>query len=93
MTALRIASIIAWGALAFYMVPGAWSALFGRVQRRGDAMRLGVLATCVLNVSFSMRWLLAPTSVALWQSLYVLSIGTALGIFWLAYSYGRGPRV
>lgn len=93
MTILRVLNLVAWAALAAYMIPGAWSALFGRAQRRGDAMRLGVLATSMLIFGFNTRSLMAPDNDGLLQVLLVMSLGTAGGIFWLAWSYGRGPRV
>jgi hypothetical protein len=92
MTALRILNVLAWGALALYMLPGAWSAAKGTMTRHGDPMRLSVLATALIMVGFTLRWLLAPGSDALWRMLYLLSIADAAYIAYLARAYGRGER-
>ena len=93
MTALRILNIVVWGALFAYMLPGAWSAAYGGNVRRGDPMRLAVAATCLVMIGFSLRWLLAPESLLIWRTLYVLSAAVAAYIAVLARAYGRGPRV
>lgn len=93
MIALRILNLIVWGVMAAYMLPGAWSALFGRDQRRGDAMRLACLATALLIIGFNGRALFFPDNIILWQILLVGSIGDGCYIIWLAWAYGRGPRV
>lgn len=93
MTALRILNLVVWGALALYMLPGAWTAARGSLTRHGDPMRLAVFATSLVMMGFTLRWLLAPDSEALWRLLYVLAIADAGYIGFLARAYGRGPRV
>lgn len=93
MTELRILNLIVWGALLIFMAHGSWSALFGKNQRRGDAMRLACFAMAAVQIGFNLRWLFWPEDVVLWQALYVLSAGAAVYIAWLAHTYGRGPRV
>lgn len=93
MTLLRILNVIVWGALALYMIPGAWAAAKGTATRYGDPMRLSVLATALVMIGFFLRWLLAPDSVLLWQFLHVLSIADAIYIAMLARAYGRGKHV
>lgn len=93
MTELRILATVAWGLLALYMLPGAWSAARGRDTRRGDPMRLGVFATALVMIGFNLRWLFAPDSMLIWQMLYLLSAGDAVFIALLARAYGRGGRV
>ena len=93
MTALRILNIVIWGAMAAYMMTGAWSAIRRTHVRRGDPMRLACLATALVMIGFNVRWLLIPENVLVWQGLYVLSAGVGCYIIALARAYGRGPRV
>lgn len=93
MTPLRIINLAIWGALLLYSLPGAWGAVSGRGVRRGDPMRLACVATSFVEIGFTLRWLLAPTNVTLWQALYVLSAMTGLYVIRVAWAYGRGPRV
>jgi hypothetical protein len=92
-TALRILNVIVWGGLIAFMLPGAWSAAFGKAVRRGDPMRLACLATGAVMVGFNLRWLLAPDSIILWQALYGLAAAVGVYIIMLARAYGRGPHV
>lgn len=93
MTALRILNLIVWLGLLIYMLPGAYNAVFGKQLRRGDPMRLAVLATAFVIIGFNLRWLLAPDNFDLWRALYVLSAVLGVYIARLAYAYGRGPNV
>ncbi len=93
MTELRILNLIVWSVLALYSMPGAWGAVSGKETRRGDPMRLACVATAFVMIGFTLRWLLAPDSIVLWQALYVLSAATGLYIIRVAWAYGRGPRV
>ena len=93
MTALRVVNVLIWGALLIYMLPGAYSAAFGKAVRRGDPMRMGVAATCLVMIAANLRWLLAPDNVSLWAAVYVLSAAVAIYIAFLAKAYGRGGRL
>jgi hypothetical protein len=93
MVELRILNVVVWGIMLVYMIPGAWSAAFGKDLRRGDPMRLACLSTAFVMVGFNLRWLLAPDSIVLWQALYGLSAASGVYIILLARAYGRGPRV
>ena len=92
-TFLRIVTIIAWGIVFFFMIPGAWSAFRGRAVRRGDPMRLGVLAVAFLFVSYGIRSLVAPDFEAGRVILNALSLATAVYVWRSAHAYGRGPRL
>jgi hypothetical protein len=93
MTALRLLNLIIWGGLWVYMVPGAWSAVRGKEIRRGDPMRLGVAAVCVVMILGNLRWLFAPDSDSLFASIYALSAMVGIYIIRLAKAYGRGPKL
>jgi hypothetical protein len=93
MTFLWLLTLVSWTAVIVYMAPAAWAASFGRNPRRGDPMRLACFSTAVMMAGFSLRWLLAPTNVLLWQILYVLSSVDAVYILMLARAYGRGGRI
>lgn len=93
MTLLRILNVVVWGVMAAYMLPGAWSTVAGYAVRRGDPMRLACFATAIVMVGFSLRWLLAPDNILVWQALYGLSAAVGVYIMFLARAYGRGPRV
>jgi hypothetical protein len=92
-TAWRILNIVIWLSMMIYMAPGAWSAVTGKALRRGDPMRLACFATAFVIVGFNGRWLLAPDSEMIWQTLYALSAAVGVYIIRLAHAYGRGPRV
>ena len=93
MTALRILNVIAWGIVLLYMIPGAWSAGFGKDRRRGDPMRLAGAINAFLMAGFSLRWLFAPTDEMIWMALYFLCFINAIYIIVLARVYGRGSRI
>lgn len=93
MTALRILNVIVWGAMSVFMLSGAWAAVTGRGVRRGDPMRLACFVTGLLLMGFSLRWLIVPDDIWIWEALYTLSITDALYIIALGYVYGRGPMV
>lgn len=91
MTELRILNLLIWSALLLYMAPGASHAVSGKDVRRGDPMRLGVGAVCLVMILGNLRWLMAPDSDALFAAVYVLNALVGAYLFRLAKSYGRGP--
>ena len=91
MMPLWIINVVVWLLLLIYVTPSAWAAT--RIHaRHGDPMRLAVFATALMMMGFSLRWLLAPDSILLWQLLYILAAADAVFIGILCRVYGRGPR-
>ena len=93
MTDLRILTVIAYGIVLFYMLPGALSASFGKDRHRGDPMRLSGAINAFLIAALSLRLLLAPTNDTIWMGLYVLGLVNAIYVIALARAYGRGTRL
>lgn len=93
LTALRVLNLFIWSGLLIYMAPGALHAITGRDVRRGDPMRLGVGAVCIVMILGNLRWLVAPDSEAMFAAMYVLSAVVGLYIARLAGAYGRGPKL
>lgn len=93
MTPFWILNALVWTALFFYVLPGAWAATTRRGLHRKDPIHLSVASTAILMGGFSYRWLLAPESELLWQSLYVLSSALALYMAMIVRSYGRGEKL
>lgn len=92
MPALWLLNTFAWGIVLVYMLPGAWNAAFGG-PRLHDPWRLVCFSTALMMAGFSVRWLLAPDNMLLWQALYVLSAADAAYVVVVARAYGRGPSV
>ena len=90
MTFLWWLNTAVWGVVMLYMAKGAWSAAFGK-SRRYDPWRLVSFTTAFMMAGFSIRWLLVPDIIILWQLLYVLSAADAVYIIIVARAYGRGP--
>jgi drug/metabolite transporter (DMT)-like permease len=93
LTVLRIANVGIWAALLACMFTGARSAVTGKEVRRGDPMRLGLSAVCLVMILSNVRWLLMPESDALFAAIYVLSALVGLYVIMLGRAYGRGPRL
>lgn len=93
LTALRVINIVVWSGLLLYMIPGAHHAVTGKDVRRGDPMRLGVGAVCLVMLLGNLRWLLVPDSDLLFAAIYVLSAIVGLYVARLAHAYGRGPKL
>lgn len=93
MTALRIANVLIWGLVLLYMIPGAWSAGFGKDHHRGDPMCLAGAINAFLWCGFSLRWFIVPDNEMIWMALYFLAFVNAIYIIVLARVYGRGARI
>ena len=92
MTAMRIASLIAWSILFAAMVPSLFSILRG-CARTGDPVRLVFAAFAVVVIGFNLKWLLLPESVIAQAALHLLSGAVAILAIFTARSYGRGAHV
>jgi hypothetical protein len=93
LTVLRVVNLLIWSALFFYVLRGAISTVTGKDTRRGDPMRLGVAAVCIVIVLGNLRWLVAPDDQTLFIAVYVLTAIVGIYKIILARTYGRGPKL